>query len=749
MDEHRQLAAIMFTDIVGFTALMAENESQALFLLKKFRKTLKRAINRSDGEWLETAGDGVLASFGSAIDAVNCALLVRRHLADEARLSVRIGIHLGDVIYAHGHVFGDGVNIASRIEELAGPGDISISEQVHDAVRNKQGISTVFLGRKQLKNVDHPVDVYLLSGEEIETPDLSELDEHDQRRVSSRWAITLAAIAIAAVAVVAVISYPQQESARVPRHSVAVLPFDNLSDDASNKYFSDGLSEELLYTLTQVKGLQVASRTSSFHFKKNRDGNIQEISRTLQVANLLSGSVRKQGDRVRVIAELVNGSTGLQLWSQTYDRRVADIFLIQQDIAREIAGSLWVVLEPEAEARIARAPTQSIEAYDIYLQGKALLRGPRSANALLQAEHYFRDALGIDPSFARAQAGVCETYLLLHELTSTPRYVDDAETACNLALDMESDLEEVNIALANLFRMTGRFDQARGRLEPLINQARPNPEALVAMGQVESSLNNPTAAEALFDRAMKLQPSLGAAYMAQGELLSDFGRYAESAQMFKRLAVIWPKNALVLNRLGGSYSLSGDFESAIVVFKESLKLEATGEGYSSLGAMHYYLGDFQSAAVALEKAVIASPDVYWIWGNLGSAYRYTNVGKDLVRSTYERALELALRALDVNPNDKNALADLSLYYMNLGMEPKARQAIDRATQLAPDDPYMYYYRSLIEVSLDRNDQALDEIAAAVVRGYPKELVKADPEFKVLHDLERYRAILDLSGDDEL
>jgi len=740
MDEHRQLAAIMFTDIVGFTALMAENESEALTLLKKFRKTLKRAINRCGGEWLETAGDGVLASFGSAIDAVNCALLVRRHLSNEDRLRVRIGIHMGDVICAQGHVFGDGVNVASRIKDLAGPGDIAVSEQVHDAVRNKQGISTESLGRKQLKNVDHPVDVYLLSGELIETPDLSELDEHKLRRVASRWAIALAAIAI--VAVLAVIFYSRQEGARVSLHSVAVLPFDNLSADASNEYFSDGLSEELLYTLTRVEGLQVASRTSSFHFRKDRDDNIQEISRTLQVANLLSGSVRKQGDRVRVIAELVDGSTGLQLWSQTYDRLVDDIFLIQQDIAREIAGSLRVVLEPEAEARIARAPTQSFEAYDIYLQGKALLRGPRSANVLVQAERHFRAALGIDPFFARAQAGICETYLLLYELTSTPRYVVDAETACNLALDMESDLEEVNIALAKLFHMTGRFDQARERLQPLINQARPNPEALVAMGQVESSLNNPTAAEALFDRAIKIQPSLGAAYMAQGQLLSDFGRYDESAEMFKRLAAIWPNNALVLNRLGGSYSLSGDFESGIVAFEESLKLEATGEAYSSLGAMHYYLGDFQSAVAALEKAVRASPDVYWIWGNLGSAYRYTNVGQDLVRSTYERAMELALRALEVNANDKNALADLSLYYVNLGMEPEARQAIERATQLAPNDPYVYYYRSLIEASLDRNEQALDEIAAAVARGYPKELVKADPEFKALRDLERFGAILD-------
>jgi adenylate cyclase len=741
MDEHRQLAAIMFADIVGFTALMAENESNALQLLKKFRKTLRRAIHRSNGEWLETAGDDVLARFGSAVDAVNCALLVQRQLAGEDRLSAHIGIHVGDVIYSKGHVFGDGVNIASRIKDLAGPGEISVSEQVQDAIRNKPGISNVFLGRKELKNVDHPVDVYLLSGEAIDTPDLSELDDPDPRHASRRRMYAYAAIAILVAAIAATILHFRQDGAVAPAHSVAVLPFDNLSDDASNQYFSDGLSDELVYTLSQVEGVEVASRTSSFHFKNNRNGNTREISRTLQVANLLSGSVRRQGDHVRVIAELVDGSTGRPLWSQTYDRRVADIFLIQQDIAREIVGNLRVVLEPEAEARIARAPTRSIEAYDAYLKGTALLRGSRSTHALEQAERLFRDALEIDPTFSRAQAGVCEARLLQHELTSTPRFVVDAETACDRALAMEPELEEVNIALANLYRMTGRLDEAREILEPLINQAEPDPEALVAMGQVASSLNDPAAAEALFDRAMKLKPSLGAAYMAQGKLLSDIGRYAESAQMYKRLATLWPGNALVLSWLGDSYSLSGDFESALSAYEESLKLEATGKGYASLGAMHYYLGDFQGAAVALEKAVIATPDVHWFWGNLGSAYRYTDVGANLVRSTYQRAVELALRALEINPNDRTALADLSLYYVNLGMESEARRAIDRATQLAPGDPYINYYRALIEVSLGRNDRALDEIATAVAGGYPKKLVQADPEFRALRDRERFRAIL--------
>ena len=741
MDEQRQLAAIMFADIAGYTALMAESESEALLLLKKFRRTVKQAISHSRGEWLETAGDGVLARFGSAVDAVNCALFVQHRLAGVDRLSAHIGIHVGDLIYAKGHVFGDGVNIASRIKDLAGAGEIAVSEQVRDVIRNKPGISTAFLGRKELKNVDHPVDVHLLTGEVIDIPDLSELDDQEPHRVSGRWAIAFAALAVAVVAVVAVILYSRQESAVAPAHSVAVLPFENLSDEAANEYFSDGLSEELVYTLNQIKGLAVASRTSSFHFKNNHDGSIREIARTLQVANLLSGSVRRQGDRVRVIAELVNGSTGLQLWSQTYDRRVADIFLIQQDIAREIVGSLRLVLETEAEERIAKTPTQNIEAYDTYLRGTALLRGPRSADALARAEGHFRDALRIDPSFARAQAGVCGTRLMQYELTSTPRYVSDAERACNQALAMQPGLEEANIALANLYRMTGRFDEAREKLGPLIDQDQPSAEALVVMGQVESSLNDPAAAEALFNRAIKLQPSLGAAYMAQGKLMSDFGRYAESAQMYKQLAALWPNNALVLSWLGDSYSLSGDFESAIDAFEESLMLEATGKAYSSLGAMHYYLGDFKSAVVALEKAVIVSPDVHWFWGNLASAYRFTNVGETLVRSTYQRAVELALRALEINPNDRNTLADLSLYYANLGRESEARQAIDRATQLAPDDPYLNYYRALIEVSLGRSDHALDEIAKAVAGGYPKKLIRADPEFRALRDHERFRAIL--------
>ena len=489
MNEHRQLAAIMFTDIVGFTALMAENNPKLFLFSRSFAKLLNRQSIAPVASGWRPPGTAYWPVLTVQLPPSICALFIRRNLAHEVRLSVHIGIHVGDVIYAGGQVFGDGVNVASRVQELAGPGEIAVSEQVHDAVRNKPGISTEFRGRKELKNVGHPVDVYLVSGDEIATPDLSELDK---RPIYRRWTVAMAAIAITVAVAITVMFYPHKEITSASPYSVAVLPFDNLSDDASDKYFSDGLSEELLYTLTQVKSLQVASRTSSFHFKKDRDENVLKISRTLQVANLLSGSVRKQGDRVRVIAELVDGTTGQQLWSQTYDRRVADIFLIQQDIAREIASSLRVILEPEAEARIAREPTQSVEAYDLYLQGKALLRGPRSADALMRAKLYFNNALGIDPFFARAQAGVCDTYLLLHELTSTPRYVGDAEKACNQALALDSDLDEANLALANLFRMTGRFDQAREKLEPLISQAQPNPEALVALGQVESSLNNPT-----------------------------------------------------------------------------------------------------------------------------------------------------------------------------------------------------------------------------------------------------------------
>ena len=296
--KHRKLAAIMFTDIVGYTALMSNDEDNALRILQKNRDTVKVLVSRFNGEFLKEIGDGTLCSFGSVVDAVNCALEIQNTLKDEPDFKLRIGIHVGDVVVEEsGDVFGDGVNVASRIENLAVPGGISVSGQVYDNIQNKPTIETEFLGEKTLKNVARPVKIYAIgkAGEPH-----AALKSHDAETTDTKKT----------------------------RPSIAVLPFDDMSPGKDQEWFCDGMAEEILNALAQVDDLRVIARTSAFAFK-GKHGDIREIGRKLDVETLLEGSVRKAGNRLRITAQLIKVSEGSHIWSERYDRDMEDVFAIQ------------------------------------------------------------------------------------------------------------------------------------------------------------------------------------------------------------------------------------------------------------------------------------------------------------------------------------------------------------------------------------------------------------------------------------
>ncbi|HEY6437548.1 MAG TPA: adenylate/guanylate cyclase domain-containing protein, partial [Ignavibacteriaceae bacterium] len=277
------LAAIMFTDMVGYTALMQENERQAKILRDKHRAVLERLILEHRGQILQYYGDGTLTIFGSAIEAAICGAKIQKELQLEPKVPLRIGIHAGDVVYDDEGVYGDGVNIASRIENIAIPGSVLISDKINDELKNQTEISSVFMGRYELKNVKHPVKVFALKSDGLALPSPDQLEG----------------------------------KSAVAGNSIAVLPFVNLSAEKDNEYFSDGITEELLNALAKVEGLLVTSRTSSFAFKgKNTD--IREIGKMLDVKTVLEGSVRKYGNRVRVTAQLINSENGYHKWSETY-----------------------------------------------------------------------------------------------------------------------------------------------------------------------------------------------------------------------------------------------------------------------------------------------------------------------------------------------------------------------------------------------------------------------------------------------
>ncbi len=379
MPQLRQLAAIMFTDIVGYTALMGEDEDEAFELLKQNRELQKPLIVKFNGKWIKEIGDAVLASFSTVTDAVLCATEIQQSSHQFANLKLRIGIHQGEVVFENEDVFGDGVNIASRIQEIAKPGSIYISESVHNNISNKQGIETRFIKLQTLKNVKAPVKIYevVTNGESFKT-------NSESLKVKEQLKNSLA-------------------------KSIAILPFVNMSNDADQEYFSDGIAEEILNSLANVKELKVAGRTSSYQFKgKNID--LREVGDKLGVSSVLEGSVRKQGNRLRITAQLINVEDGFHLWSERYDRDMDDIFAIQDEIALSVTQKLKITLLENERTIITTTPTENKEAYDLYLKGRFYWN--RRGQGLKKGLEYFLQAAELDPEFSLAHAGIADTYAL-------------------------------------------------------------------------------------------------------------------------------------------------------------------------------------------------------------------------------------------------------------------------------------------------------------------------------------------------
>jgi len=376
----RQLAAIMFTDIVGYTALMGEDEQNAFKILIKNRQIQQPLLKKFNGRLIKEIGDGILASFATATDAVYCAICIQQKCKNIPNLKLRIGIHLGEVVFENNDVFGDGVNIASRIQAVAPVGGIWVSEPVYKNILNKKSITSEFVGEKILKNVRDGVRIYEIHFENISQ---DELYHH------------------------ALENKPQ---GKAYQKSIAVLPFINLSNDPEQEYFGEGVAEDIINSLTHVHDLKVAGRMSSFQFK-NGKADLKEIGEKLGVSNVLEGSIRKQGNMIRVIVQLINIEDGFHLWSEKFDRPLNDIFSIQDEIALAITEKLKITLLNIERDKITTNPTENSEAYDLYLKGRFYVM--RRGAYVVTGMQYFQKAIEKDEQFALAYAGYADANLLL------------------------------------------------------------------------------------------------------------------------------------------------------------------------------------------------------------------------------------------------------------------------------------------------------------------------------------------------
>jgi TolB-like protein len=444
----RRLAAIMFTDIVGYTALMAESEEKGLRARERHRALVRPLVEQYHGESIEARGDESLSVFPTALDAVNCALAIHAQLQDDPELNLHLGIHLGDLVVQGGEVSGDGVNIASRICSLSEGGGLCVSGEVYRSIRNQPGIEAVPRGEHDLKNVPEPVAVYSVSGSAAPPRVLSQTVPEQARRVvpNLRWAV--AALVVIAAGVGWWFYRPVSDVS--PIRSIAVLPLENLSGDPEQEYFADGMTEALIGDLAKLRSLSVISRTSVMRYKQS-EKSLPEIAQELNVDGIIEGTVIREGSRIRITAQLIDARSDTHLWADRYDRELSSVLALHSDVAREVAEQVRLELTPEERVALTASRPVDPRAYDAYLRG-VQLRGPSTLVAAWgpQAIAQFQRAVELDPAFAEGYAALGKARAELGFSTSDRRSRNEfpkAQEAAQRALELDDRLGQAHTVL--------------------------------------------------------------------------------------------------------------------------------------------------------------------------------------------------------------------------------------------------------------------------------------------------------------
>ncbi len=592
----RQLAAILFADMTGYTALMQENEQLARAKRKRLKDVLEVLVEKHNGKTIQYYGDGSLSIFSSAIDSVTCAVDIQRELKRDLTVDLRIGIHTGDVIIEDEAIYGDGVNLASRIESLAAPGSILISEKVFDEIKNQANIQWRELGYFEMKNVKKPVRVYAIANSGIVVPDRAEL----------------------------------QGKTRQPVNRLAVLPFVNMSADPENEYFSDGITEELLNALTKVDGLQVTSRTSAFAFKgKNVD--IRDIGIQLNVDKVLEGSVRKAGNRVRITAQLINAADGYHLWSENYDRNLTDIFEVQDEISNIISNKLRENLSssPQAAQLVKSPPARNTEAYTAYLKGLHFANKV-TPNDTRKAIECFQQAVELEPNYALAYAKLAMAYSGLGASGQMlPRTAfERAHGYADKALQLDSTVAEGHIAKGGIYLLYDwnwqlAYDALQRALQ--LNPGATAAYELLSLYYIQTEQKDK--AVEVMEKAVKLDPLSATANQSLGKMYIFAERYDDAIKQANKILEIDPQMRASLELKAWATGMKGDWESALKLFEEIHRLTNHPlKGLMGVGYAHARLGHNENALECIRKIeqqqaenpdAVLDADLVGIWLALG------------------------------------------------------------------------------------------------------------------------------------
>lgn len=578
----RHLRAILAADIVGYSRLMEAGEARTIARQKvQMDDTIKPAIEHQDGRIIKLMGDGILIEFPSVVGAVACAVAIQQNMAiseadvpEDRRITYRIGINLGDVFYEDGDVFGDGVNIAARLEAMADPGGICISGTAYDHLKSNIPVTYQPLGNVTVKNISQPVRVYrvLLPGQTAVAP------ARPKRRLAG---VLVALVLIAGGGVwwalmpgsgtsMTKSNAPAPANQTLPdarpadRPAIAVLPFDNLSNDPEQEYFSDGMTEDLITDLSQVSGLFVLARNTVFTYK-NKAVNVQQVGRELGVSYVIEGSVRRVGDRVRINAQLIDTKTGGHLWAERYDRDMTDIFALQDDVVQRIVSALEITLDTDEKTRLAHSDKIDPAAYDALLRGLEKLRR-FSSETNLEARAFFEKAIAIEPGFARAIADLALTYTLEAEQhwTDTPQAAAKRGLELGLqAIALDPNMAQIYFVLTVAHRNAGQFEESVAAARRSIEL---DPNYADGYASMAISLNyggHPQEALESIQRATRLNPLKPFFYVwTEGQSHYLLGNYETAANLFLQVTESNPHFSGGHKMLAITYAELGQLDDA-------------------------------------------------------------------------------------------------------------------------------------------------------------------------------------------
>jgi len=576
-DFKRKLAAIFNADVAGYSRLMGEDEAATVRTLATYREVMTALINQHRGRVVDSPGDNLLAEFASVVDAVQCAVAVQKEfqvrnaeLPEDRRMEFRIGINLGDVIEEEGRIYGDGVNIAARLEALADPGGICVSKTAFDHIESKLPLGYEYLGEETVKNIAKPVGAYRVLME----PRVTVAGERKKEIAVPFWRRKIALVGAIAVLVVlsalAIRNFylrffrPFEEVASVEKMafplpdkpSIAVLPFVNMSGDPEQEYFGDGITEEIITALSSTPNLFVIARHSAFTYKE-RSVKIQQVGRELGVRYVLEGSVRKAVDRVRITAQLIDTTTDEHLWAERYDRDLRDIFAIQDEITMKILTALQVKLTEGEQARLFGKGTNNLEAYLKFLQAREhFLRMNKQGS--MRARQLAKEAISLDQEYAGPYTMLALTHMmdLWFKFSESPKEsMKLAVEAAQKAVSLDDSDPATYIGLCMLYIMQRQHDKA------------------IAAGE----------------RAVALSPSGASAYSSLGTALTYAGRPNEAIPFIKKAMSLNPfPPSIYLRDLATAYRLVGRNEEAIVEYKKSLQ-QNPDDLFAHLGLVVAYI----------------------------------------------------------------------------------------------------------------------------------------------------------------